>query len=330
MTHLPAILGCAGPVLLPDEAAFFRDVRPWGFILFSRNIDTAAQTLRLTEDLRDAVGYDAPILIDQEGGRVQRARPPVARDWLPPLEQVARAGDNAAASMYLRARIIAHELLSLGIDVNCIPTLDVAQEGTHPFLLNRCYGTDPRQVAAIGQAVAGGLMDGGVLPVIKHIPGHGRAQVDSHLHLPRVTEDRATLEATDFAPFQAMADLPLGMSAHVIYDAIDPRPGTISPVVIDLIRTQIGFDGLLMTDDISMEALEGTVAERSAAALAAGCDVTLHCNGDLAEMRDIAATLPPMTQEAQKRGRSALSQRATPAPVDIPGLEAKLAEMIGT
>ncbi len=328
MTHLPAIFGCAGPKLLPDEAKFFSQVRPWGFILFARNIQDAAQATALTEDLRDAAGYDAPILIDQEGGRVQRYRPPVGRDWQPPLDQITASGPRAAEFMFLRARLIAHELLSMGIDVNCIPTLDVATDVTHPFLRNRCYGTDVRAVAAIGQAVAGGLMDGGVLPVIKHMPGHGRGTVDSHLSVPRVSAERATLEAVDFAPFRAMADAPLGMSAHVIYDAIDPRPATISPVMISLIRDQIGFDGLLMTDDISMEALEGTVAERSAAALQAGCDVTLHCNGDLPEMRDIAETVPAaMTRDAARRGRAALAARATPAPVDIPALEAKLAEL---
>lgn len=325
--HLPAILGCAGPRLLPEEAALFASARPWGFILFARNIENAAQTTALTEDLRDAVGYDAPILIDQEGGRVQRYRPPVGRDWLPPLDHIAQTGDRAAEAMFLRARLIAHELLSMGIDVNCIPTLDVATEATHPFLRNRCYGTDPRAVSAMGQAVAGGLMEGGVLPVIKHMPGHGRGTVDSHLSLPRVTADRATLEAVDFAPFRTLADAPLGMSAHVIYEAIDPRPATISPVMIALIRDEIGFDGLLMTDDISMEALEGSVTTRSLAALEAGCDVTLHCNGDLGEMRDLAAQLPPMTRDALRRGRAALAARATPAPVDIPALEAKLAEL---
>ncbi|MGR3501143.1 glycoside hydrolase family 3 N-terminal domain-containing protein [Pseudaestuariivita sp.] len=328
MSHLPAILGCAADKLTSEEARFFADVRPWGFILFTRNIKSAAQTIALTEALRDAVGYDAPILIDQEGGRVQRITPPLARQWMPPLDQVQAAGTSAAQSMYLRARIIAHELLSLGIDVNCIPTLDIANDATHPFLKNRCYGSDKASVSAIGQAVAGGLMEGGVLPVIKHIPGHGRATVDSHLSVPRVKYAAETLEANDFSPFQALSDLPLGMTAHLIYEQIDPRPATISPVMIDLIRMKIGFQGLLMTDDISMEALDGTVAERSVQALEAGCDVTLHCNGDLGEMRSIAEAVPTMRADSLKRGRAALAARATPAPVDIPALEAKLAELL--
>lgn len=324
MTHFGAtILGCEGPALTKQEAAFFAEAKPFGFILFSRNIQAPNQVSALCSDLRAAVGYDAPILIDQEGGRVQRLRPPLARDWLPPLEQISKAGENAARSMYLRSRIQAFELKSLGIDVNCAPLVDVATQDTHPFLQNRCYGYDADQVATIGRAVADGLMDGGVLPVLKHIPGHGRARVDSHLDLPKVSEPYEAL-LTDFAPFKDLNDLPLGMTAHLVYEALDLAPATVSKKLMRMIRQEIGFDGLIMTDDISMQALKGDMSSRSAASIAAGCDVVLHCNGDMAEMQDVVAASGVLTDAAQARAEAALAARNAPKPVDIDALSAEL------
>jgi len=320
-----AIFGCAGPVLSPAEASFFRTADPWGFILFARNIESAAQVIRLTNDLRAAVGRDAGVLIDQEGGRVQRLRPPLARDWLPPLDQVrASPRDRAARGLYLRYRIIAAELRALGIDANCAPVADIAGPGTHPFLRNRCLGETAAEVAAHARAVAEGLAGGGVVPVLKHAPGHGRAGTDSHKGLPRVTATRAELEATDFAPFAALADLPMAMTAHVVYPALDPdRPATLSPVVIDLLRHRIGLTGLLLTDDISMGALSGSVAARSAAARAAGCDIVLHCNGDAAEMAAVADAAGTLEGAAAARADAALAARHSPAPVDMAALEAE-------
>jgi beta-N-acetylhexosaminidase len=318
----PLILGCAGPRLAPEEARFFARVRPFGFILFSRNVEDAEQLRALTAGLRDAAGHDAPIFIDQEGGRVQRLRPPLARDWAPPLEDVDRFADRAAQALRLRYAIIAAELRSLGIDGNCVPALDLARPDTHPFLLNRLLGSDADRVALLGSAVAEACLAGGVLPVIKHMPGHGRARVDSHLALPETDVDADTLE-TECAPFRALADLPLGMTAHVVFSAFDPRPATLSSVMIALIRTGIGFDGLLMTDDISMQALSGSVAERGRAALDAGCDVVLHCNGDLAEMRALAEVTGPMTPEAGKRADRALAARRPAPAVDIAALAAE-------
>lgn len=323
------ILGCAGTSLGAEEARFFRDADPWGFILFDRNLKARDEVRRLTSALRDCVGRRAPILIDQEGGRVQRLRPPLARDWRPPLDQVARAGAGAERSMALRYRLIAAELIGLGIDVNCAPCADVATADTHPFLRNRCYGEAAESVTRIAGAVASGLMEGGVLPVLKHIPGHGRATRDSHLHLPTVAADAASLRSTDFAPFRALADLPLGMTAHVLYTGLDAaNPATISPRMIALIREEIGFDGLLMTDDLSMEALPGSIGERSAAAIRAGCDVILHCNGDLAEMRAVVEEAGRMTPAAAARADRALRLRQEPSPIDIRTLEAELEALL--
>ncbi|MBV1867893.1 MAG: beta-hexosaminidase [Marinosulfonomonas sp.] len=317
------ILGCEGLTLSAREAAFFAQSQPWGFILFARNVDTPDQLRALTQALRDSVGRDAPILIDQEGGRVARMGAPHWRQWLPPLEQVLGAGDGAARAMWLRYRIIADELRSVGIDANCAPQADVAFGATHPFLRNRCYGQDVDTVARISRAVADGLLAGGVLPVLKHIPGHGRSVVDSHKDLPRVDADLADLSATDFAPFKALADLPLGMTAHLVYSAIDERVATMSAPVIGLIREQIGFDGLLMCDDISMGALSGTMAQKCIGALAAGCDVILHCNGDLEEMREVADVSGKMGGQTQARADAAIAARKPAEPIDISAAEAE-------
>jgi len=322
------ILDPLGLRLSPEEKTFFREANPFGFILFARNLADADQIRALCADLREAVGRDAPITIDQEGGRVQRLRAPNWTEWLPPLDHVAAAGDHAKEAMYLRYRIIAHELRALGIDSNCAPLVDVAGPQTHPFLKNRCYATAPDRVASLGRAVADGLLDGGVLPVVKHIPGHGRAVADSHLELPRVDAAIQDLTAVDFAPFKALNDLPLGMTAHLVYDQIDPRPATVSPVMMQLIRQDIGFDGLIMTDDISMKALAGDLADLSAASRAAGCDVVLHCNGSLDEKRQVADAAGALDTDGQRRASAAIAARKSPDEVDIPALQAKLDALI--
>jgi beta-N-acetylhexosaminidase len=323
------ILDATGLRLDREEKALFGDVNPFGFILFARNIDNPDQIRALCDDFREAVGRDCLISIDQEGGRVQRLRAPLARNWLAPLEHVKRAGAQAAQSMYLRYRLIAHELRGLGIDCNCAPMVDLAGPDTHAFLQNRCYGGDPQQVAAIGRAVADGLLDGGVVPVLKHMPGHGRATLDSHHHLPHADADPKALEDTDFAPFRALNDLPMGMSAHLVFEAIDHRPATLSPVVIRLIRDQIGFDGLIMTDDISMQALAGSPGDNARAAIGAGCDVALACNLSLAERAEVAQGAGEMTQSAQRRANAALAARIPAQELDIAAAEADLSHLMG-
>ncbi|MCX7566105.1 beta-N-acetylhexosaminidase [Sulfitobacter sp. F26169L] len=323
------ILDAAGHRLTVDETALFRDANPFGFILFARNIDTPDQVRALCDNLRNAVGRNAPITIDQEGGRVQRLRAPTWREWLPPMDFVQAAGDNAAKAMYIRFRLIAHELYALGIDSNCAPMVDVPCADTHEFLLNRCYGQTAQQVALMGQAANDGMLAGGVLPVIKHIPGHGRATADSHFELPRVSASRDDLERVDFAPFKALRDTPMGMTAHVVYDAIDPSPATLSRPMMQVIREDIGFDNLIMTDDISMKALSGSLTDLSKAALAAGCDVILHCNGTLAERGEVATAAGEMSEPAQRRALRALSYRQTPDDIDIPALEAQLKTLLG-
>ena len=323
-----AIFGCAGLVLGVAEAAFFRDYDPFGFILFARNVANPAQLSRLTADLRAAVGRDAPILVDQEGGRVQRLRAPDWREWTPPLDFVIAAGAHAARAMELRYQIIACELRAVGIDADCAPVGDLITAVTHPFLKNRCYGSDPLEVSNVARAVADGLLAGGVLPVVKHMPGHGRSHLDTHLDLPRVDASRAELAAHDFAPFKALNHLPMAMTAHLVFTAYDDLPATQSPAMIRVIREEIGFHGLLMTDDLNMQALQGTLASRTAAAMAAGCDLALHCKGDLVEMQAVAMHAGNMSSATLLRAAEALSWRKTPADVDIASLEAELAAMI--
>lgn len=326
-----AIFGCAGPVLLPEERAFFRDCDPFGFILFARNVETPGQLRRLTADLREAVGREAPVLVDQEGGRVQRLRAPYWREWQPPLDTVAgcESLDAAARAMRLRMRIIAAELRDAGIDANCAPVADVAREATHPFLKNRCYGSDPDTVSLIARAVADGLMQGGVWPVVKHMPGHGLSQMDTHHDLPTVTAPAEDLDRIDFAPFRALADLPMAMTAHIVYAAHDSLPATQSPEMIRLIREEIGFRGLLMTDDLNMEALKGTLASRTSASLAAGCDIALHCKGDLGQMQEVAAAAGRMRDDSRARAAAALATRRPAPEVDIAALEAELQAVTG-
>ncbi|ACB24749.1 beta-N-acetylhexosaminidase [Methylobacterium radiotolerans] len=310
MTSRALILGCSGKSLLAEERAFFRDVKPWGFILFKRNIGTPDEVRALTGALRDCVGSEqAPVLIDQEGGRVQRMGPP---HWpaYPAGGRYGRLNGSAATVARLGARLMAHDLAEVGINVDCAPVLDVPAPGSHDIIGDRAYGTSPERVAEIGRAVAEGLMAGGVLPVMKHIPGHGRATCDSHHGLPVVDATRADLAGQDFRTFRALADLPMAMSAHVVFTAIDPdRPATQSATVVrDIIRGAIGFDGLLMTDDLSMHALTGTFRDRTERAFAAGIDVGLHCNGAMDEMRAVAEAAPELTGAAARRAAAALAR----------------------
>jgi beta-N-acetylhexosaminidase len=310
-----AILGCSGPELTTEEKAFFRRVRPWGFILFGRNvIGGPEQVRRLAAALRETVGRaDAPVLIDQEGGRVQRMGPPHWRRFPP-----GRAyGDLARNDPVFRreitrlgARLLAHDLASVGINVDCLPVLDVADPQGHDVIGDRAYGEGPDEVAVLGRAAAEGLIAGGVLPVIKHIPGHGRARADSHKELPVVDAPLAALAARDFAPFRALSDMPMAMTAHVIYAAVDGRrPATTSRKVMrGVVRGAIGFSGLVMSDDLSMQALSGGLAERAAAARAAGCDVVLHCNGSPAEMAAVVEGAGALSGRAAARAKAALAR----------------------
>lgn len=317
------IAGAAGPSLSPDEAAFLRDERPFGFILFKRNIQEPNQVRDLIGSVRDALGSPlAAVLVDQEGGRVQRLGPP---HW-PSYPPGAAFGhlyrqdvETGLAAARLGARLIAVDLFALGINVNCLPLADLALPGADPIIGDRAYGSEPSQVGAIARAVGEGLLAGGVLPVLKHLPGHGRASADSHLTLPIVETSRLELEKTDFAAFRAAGPMPLGMTAHVVYAAIDPaQPATCSSVMInDVIRGAIGFDGLLMSDDVSMGALVGTIAERSRSALSAGCDIVLHCNGRFEEMRAVAAATPLLAGEAKRRADAALSVLRPPLDFDV-------------
>jgi beta-N-acetylhexosaminidase len=318
-----AILGCAGLILSDEERAFFRDVRPWGFILFRRNVESPDQVRALVDALRATVGRpDAPVLIDQEGGRVQRLGPPHWRRYPP-----ARVyGELPANDPLLRreitrlgARLMAHDLAALGINVDCAPVLDVPHPGAHEVIGDRAYADTIEGVAGLGRAACEGLIAGGVLPVIKHIPGHGRAMADSHQDLPVVDATFDELEARDFAPFRVLSDMPMAMSAHVIYSAIDPRrPATTSrKVMSQVIRGAIGFDGLVMSDDLSMKALSGDFAQRARASLSAGCDMVLHCNGDMAEMAAVIAGSKLLVGRSAQRAHAALGRLATsPEPFD--------------
>ncbi|TRW96687.1 beta-N-acetylhexosaminidase [Paracoccus sp. M683] len=325
MSHSATILGgIAGAELTSAERDFFRSADPWGFILFGRNVADPEQLRRLTGDLRDAVGRDAVITIDQEGGRVQRMRAPHWAEWVPPLDQ-AGAGERA---MWLRYRLIGAELRAVGIDSDCAPTLDVAQADTHPFLRNRCLGEDPATVARLGRAVADGLLAAGVLPVMKHMPGHGRAVADSHKDLPTVTASLQDLDAVDFAPFRALADLPMAMTAHIRFAALDDAPATASAKMVGIIRDRIGFGGLLMSDDITMNALPGSHAERAAATIAAGCDLVLHCNATIAQMELVVAAAGAMGTDATRRADAALAMRHAPDAVDQAALMAEYRELV--
>lgn len=322
MNRRAFITGTTGTVLTADEREFIREASPWGFILFKRNIDNPAQVTKLVADLREAVGDgDAPVLIDQEGGRVQRLGPP---NWPAyPAGAVFSAlydidSQLGLSAAWLSARLIAFDLTELGISVDCLPLADVPVPGADAVIGDRAYGTDAAKVAAIAGSVADGLIQGGILPVLKHIPGHGRATADSHLRLPVVDAPADVLEQTDFAAFEPLAELPMAMTAHVVFSDLDAaQPATTSATIIKrVIRGMIGFQGLLMSDDVSMNALSGTIAERSRAAIAAGCDMILHCNGKLDEMRDVAMVAPELEGVAAQRAARALAARHAPEPFD--------------
>jgi beta-N-acetylhexosaminidase len=328
------ITGISGLELTADERAFLRAERPWGFILFKRNVETPVQVSALVRELREAVGEpDAPVLIDQEGGRVARLGPP---HWpvYPPgavfgtlYDIDCRLGLTAAR---LSARLIAADLTDLAISVDCLPLADVPAPGADAVIGNRAYGTEPNKVAVIARAVTDGLEQGGILPVLKHIPGHGRATADTHFRLPVVDTPRAELERTDFAAFRPLADLPMAMTAHVVFSALDPaQSATTSATIIEqVIRGVIGFQGLLMSDDVSMNALAGTIAERTRAIVTAGCDVVLHCNGKLDEMRAVAGEAPLLTGNALERTKRALASRQAPQPFDRKAARAELDELV--
>ena len=307
MNPRAVILGCAGLRLSAEERQFFARFDPLGFILFARNVETPDQVRALVSDLRQSIGRpDAPVLIDQEGGRVQRLRPPHWRAAPPAAAfgEIAQRDLGAASeAVRINAQLLAGELTDLGIDTVCAPVLDLRFPGAHDVIGNRSYSGDPRIVALLGRSACEGFMAAGVTPIVKHIPGHGRGMVDSHLSLPVVEASRAELEASDFQPFMALRDMPWAMTGHLVFPAIDPdRPATTSPrIVEDVIRSHIGFDGVLIGDDLSMEALHGTIAERAQATLAAGCDLALHCNGKMEEMLTLQAVVPEITAAAKKR-----------------------------
>ena len=324
------ITGISGLELSAAEREFTRHERPWGFILFKRNIATPAQVSSLVRELRDSINSpDAPVLIDQEGGRVARLGPP---HWpvYPPGAVFGALYDIdpelGFAAARLSSRLIAADLIDLGITVDCLPLADVPVEGSDAVIGNRAYGTEPGKVAAIALAVTEGLEQGGVLPILKHIPGHGRATADSHFRLPMVDASRDELDRTDFAAFQPLADLPMAMTAHVVFSALDPvHPATTSATIIQqVIRGVIGFQGLLMSDDVSMNALAGSIAERTRAIVNAGCDMVLHCNGKLDEMRDVACETPELTGEALTRANRALASRKPAQPLDRQAARAEL------
>jgi beta-N-acetylhexosaminidase len=332
------IFGCTGPDLSADERSFFRDADPLGFILFARNVDTPDRTRRLVEALRSSVARaDVPVLIDQEGGRVARLRPPHWRKAPPARllgELYARDPERGLEAARLNALLIAADVASIGVDVDCLPVLDLGRPETHAAIGDRAFSERPEAVAALGRAAAEGLMAQGVMPVIKHMPGHGRATVDSHHAMPFVTAEREVLERTDFLPFKLLSDLPWGMTAHLLYEAIDP--GAVMTVsargVKEVIRGHVGFDGLLLTDDLSMQALGGSLGERAKRALAAGCDIALHCNGEIAEMTDIVAHTGAMTAAAWRRfeaGRAFLARYRAPAsPADLAGAAHRVAALL--
>jgi beta-N-acetylhexosaminidase len=335
MTNRAFITGVSGFELTDAEREFIRAERPWGFILFKRNVETPDQVSALVRECRSIAGQpDAPVLIDQEGGRVQRLGPP---HWpvYPPgaafgalYERDSQLGLTAAR---LSARLIAADLADLGISVDCLPLADVPVAGADAVIGNRAYGNDPSKVAAIARAVTDGLEQGGILPVLKHIPGHGRAEADTHFRLPTVDTARPELERTDFAAFRPLADLPMAMTAHVVFSALDPaQPATTSATIIQqVIRDGIGFQGLLMSDDVSMNALSGSIAERTRAIISAGCDMVLHCNGKLDEMREVARETPELAGEALERAKRALAARKAPLPFDRLAARAELDALIG-
>jgi beta-N-acetylhexosaminidase len=329
-----AIYDCEGARLSDDECAFFRDADPWGFILFARHCPDAKHVRALVAELKGAVGRDAPVFIDQEGGRVARMKPPAFPAHPPMADFGALYARNRAAGLEaarLNASLLGRMVSDLGVDSDCLPMLDVAQADAAAAVIgDRALSSDPQAVAALGRAVMEGLIEGGALPVIKHLPGHGRATVDSHHDLPRVEASKEALRAIDFAPFKALNDAPLGMTAHVVYDAYDAeRPATLSPTVIEtVIRGEIGFDGLLLSDDLKMKALGGPLGARAGAAIEAGCDIALCCNYALADKIAAARGVPQLAGKSAERAERALSVRRRPRRRDLAQGYARLAALL--
>lgn len=339
MSERAVIYGFEGLSLSQAERTFFQEVVPWGYIVFARNIETPAQLLKLTDELRALSGRtNVPILIDQEGGRVARLRGPHWRDAPPTAvfgEAWARDPETAREATWLNSRLLAHELKASGINVDCVPMLDIRAEGSNDIVIgDRAYSDDPAIVSRLGRAAAEGLLAGGVLPVIKHLPGHGRSLVDSHDGLPVVEASLVELENSDFVPFKALNDVPLGMTGHLVYTAVDPGVcSTLSKrLVNEVIRSdapgRIGFDGLLMTDDLSMGALEGDFKTRTQVSLEAGCDLILHCNGDMAEMQTIAAHTPLLAGDALRRADAAIDAFRTPEEFDPVAARNRVQEIV--
>jgi beta-N-acetylhexosaminidase len=329
---LAVVFGCLGSKLEPEERAFLREALPWGLILFKRNVVDREQLRALTASFRDIVGRDdAPVLIDQEGGRVQRMGPP---HWPPyPAAANFESTEAPARAAWLSARLIAHDLREVGVTVDCGPVLDVAEAGTHAVIGSRAFSSAPERVATLGRAFCDGLLAGGVAPVIKHMPGHGRARVDSHQELPTVTASLDELAARDFAPFAALRDAPMAMTAHVVYSAIDPSsPATTSSIAVKTImRERIGFEGLILSDDLSMKALGGPFGQRARAVFEAGVDIALHCNGDLAEAAPIAEASPELSGAALRRAEAALARIAGGAqPFDVEAARRELADLFAS
>lgn len=330
------VCGCLGLSLSADERAFLKEAAPLGVILFKRNIDTPEQVSALAAEIRATLGRDdAFVLVDQEGGRVQRLGSPHWRRY-PPAARFTAAFpdvDDRAAAIKLAARLMAEDLRAVGINVDCLPVLDVPVEGGHDIIGDRAYARDPITVARVGRAAADGLLAGGVLPIMKHVPGHGRAGADSHLALPIVEASLTELETNDFLPFKSNADLPAAMTAHVVYTAIDPDyPATISPrVIADIVRGAIGFDGLLFSDDLSMKALPGTFRDKTEQLFAAGVDIALHCNGQHAEAAEVAAATPLLEGRAKERlGRALAALRQGHAAFDPVDAVARLERVLAT
>ena len=329
------IFGCKSYDLSDEERSFFTGADPVGFILFERNCQSPDQIRRLCADLRSSVGRaDAPILIDQEGGRVRRLKPPhwrMAQSAKTFADLAGRDSAKGIEAIRLNAQLMGRELADLGIDVDCTPVLDLPQSDADPIIGDRAYGTVPADVMRNARAVMDGLIAGGAIPVIKHIPGHGRARADSHKELPRVETSHAELSAHDFRTFRELCDAPMGMTAHVVYEDIDATaPATLSRKVIDtIIRGEIGFDGWLMSDDLSMKALSGSFEDRARASLDAGCDVVLHCNGDMAEMQAVASATRVMDDNSVRRlARARTLIDAPRAEIDMVAGEARLAQLL--
>ena len=334
MSPAAVILGLSGPKVTPQERAFFRDLDPWAFILFARNVESPEQLRRLTSELRESVGRDALVFVDQEGGRVQRLRAP---HWRPYPTGAAYAGVHDAdpakgrRAIYLGHRLIADDLRAVGITADCAPVLDLPQDGADPIISDRAFGSTVEQIVDLAHAAMSGLMSGGVAPVVKHIPGHGRATVDSHKALPQIDTSLADMDVTDFLPFRKLADAPMAMTAHAVVSDVDAEPVTLSrKAIVEIIRARIGFDGLLMSDDLDMKALKGNdLAAKTEAALAAGCDIALQCSGKMADMVRVAAGAQALVGRALERARVAEFCGTHAAPFDRAAAEAEFDALMG-